>query len=583
MVEIVPLARRFGLLAALLCAVQIAFAQSDEGDEAEEPAPQSRNQAPAKPQEPLPALELSEPLLYQYLIAEVALQRGQVAIAARNFIELARRTRDPRLARRAMEVAGAAQLPEAAIEAARIWHEADPSSAAALQSVTALLISAKRIEDAEPYVAKLIASRNGNAAGAFMQLGRLFAANPDKAENLRVVRQLAEAYPRLPQAHFAIAQAARAANDDAAALAAIRQAAVLQPDWDVAALFEAEILRIDAPDEAAKRLGSYVTAYPERKDVRLSYARLLAGMRRTADARAEMEKLLADSPKDADVLYSVGLLAHQIKDYATAESCMKRLLEIGYRDAATVRYILGQIAEDQRKWPQAIEWYESVERGEYFLAARLRAAQVLAKQGSLDGARAYIRRIPVADDRQRAQLIVAEAQLLRDANRTAEALAFLEQALGKEPEQPDLLYDYALTAEKLQRYDALEEKLRKLIALQPNHAHAYNALGYSFAERNLRLGEARKLIEKALEISPDDYFIVDSMGWVLYRQGDVKGAIDWLRRAYNGRADGEIGAHLGEALWVGGQREEARRVWDEALKNYPDNDLLLQTVKRFGK
>jgi tetratricopeptide (TPR) repeat protein len=583
MVEILPLARRLSLVCALLCGVQAAFAQTNEVDDADEPAAANQNAAPAKPQEPLPALDLSESILYQYLLAEIALQRGQANLATRNFLDLARRTHDPRLARRAMEVASSAQLPDAAIEAGRIWLAEDPSSLAALQSVTALLISARRVEEAEPYLEQLIAARNGNAAGAFMQLGRLFAGNPDKAANLRVVRQLAKSYPKLPQAQFAVAQAAHAADDNAAALEAIRQAAALQPDWDVAALFEAELLRVDAPDEAVKRLAGYVAAYPDRKDVRLSYARLLARLQRNAEARSEFENLLAANPKDTEVLYSVGLLANQVKDYDTAERCMRRLLELGYRDANAVRYVLGQIAEDQKQWRRAIEWYETVERGEYFLAARLRAAQAIAKQGNLDEARAYVRRIPAADDRQQAQLIVAEAQLLREANRPADALAFLGQALDKQPNQPDLLYDYALTAEKLQRYDAVEEKLRKLIELEPDHAHAYNALGYSFAERNTRLGEARKLIEKALEISPDDYFIIDSMGWVLYRQGDLKGAIDWLRRAYSGRADGEIGAHLGEVLWVGGHRDEARRIWDDALKSYPDNDLLLQTVKRFEK
>ncbi len=583
MVELLPLARRLGLVCALAWAAQGTIALADEGDEADEPASTSQESAPAKAREPLPALDLSESILYEYLVAEIALQRGHANLAARDLLDLARRTRDPRLARRAMEVASSAQLSDIAIEAARIWLAEDPSSTAALQSVTALLISARRVEEAEPYLSQLISSRNGNAAGAFMQLGRLFAGNPDKEANLRVVRELAKSYPKLPQAYFAIAQAAHAANDNAGALDAIRRAAALQPDWDVAALFEAELLRVDSPDEALKRLAGYVAAYPDRKDVRLSYARLLVRQRHDAEARGEYGKLLAAYPKDTEVLYSVGLLANQVKDYDTAERCMRRLLELGYHDASAVRYVLGQIAEDQRKWRRAIEWYESIQPGEYFLAARLRAAQVIAKQGKLDEARAYVRRIPAADDRQKAQLVVAEAQLLRDANRTDEALAFLGQALDKQPDQPDLLYDYALTAEKLQRYDAVEEKLRKLIEIEPDHAHAYNALGYSFAERNTRLGEARKLIEKALEISPDDYYIIDSMGWVLYRQGDLKGATDWLRRAYNGRADGEIGAHLGEVLWVAGHRDEARRVWADALKSYPDNDLLLQTVKRFEK
>ncbi|MDF3011567.1 MAG: hypothetical protein K0S03_2363, partial [Burkholderiales bacterium] len=181
---------------------------------------------------------------------------------------------------------------------------------------------------------------------------------------------------------------------------------------------------------------------------------------------------------------------------------------------------------------------------------------------------------------EQVQLLVAEAQLLRDANRHGDAFDLLGEALAKEPEQPELLYDLALTAEKLERYDLLESHLRKLIQVKPDHAHAYNALGYSFAERNTRLPEARKLIEKALELAPEDYFILDSLGWVQYREGDLKGASETLRRAYGGRPDAEIGAHLGEVLWQLGERDEADRVWQESLKSAPENETLRKTIKR---
>jgi len=176
---------------------------------------------------------------------------------------------------------------------------------------------------------------------------------------------------------------------------------------------------------------------------------------------------------------------------------------------------------------------------------------------------------------------MAESQLLREANMNREAFDLLNQALQKTPDQPDLLYDIALTAEKLDRFDVLESSLKRLIEVKPDHAHAYNALGYSFAERNVRLPEAKQLIEKALEISPEDFFIVDSLGWVLYRMGDLKSAAVQLRRAWEGRPDGEIGAHLGEVLWELGQRDEARRIWQEAAKTSPENDTLQKTLKRF--
>ena len=213
----------------------------------------------------------------------------------------------------------------------------------------------------------------------------------------------------------------------------------------------------------------------------------------------------------------------------------------------------------------------------------MRTAHAIAKQGKVDEALAYLRRDAGERPEDEPQLIVAEAQILRDAQRHDDAFKVLSQALDKQPDQPDLLYDLALTAEKLERYDLLETHLRKLIQVKPDHAHAYNALGYSVAERNIRLAEARKLIEKALEISPDDYFIIDSLGWVLYREGDLKGAARELRRAYGGRPDAEIGAHLGEVLWLLGERDEARRVWDESLTAGPENETLQKTIKRLRK
>jgi tetratricopeptide (TPR) repeat protein len=209
----------------------------------------------------------------------------------------------------------------------------------------------------------------------------------------------------------------------------------------------------------------------------------------------------------------------------------------------------------------------------------VRYAVILSKQGKLQEAREYLRKIDAGE--QQVQMVIAEAQLLRDANQNAEAFKVLDQALQAQPDQPDLLYDHALTAEKLERYDILESNLTRLIKIRPDHAHAYNALGYSYAERNVRLDEARKLIEKAMLLAPEDLFIVDSMGWTFYRMGEYPRAIEYLRRAWTGRPDGEIGAHLGEVLWVSGEHAEAERIWQEAVKNSPENEALQKTIKRF--
>jgi tetratricopeptide (TPR) repeat protein len=527
--------------------------------------------------------ELSEPTLYEFLLGEIALQRGDAGLAAQTYFDLAKRTRDPRIARRAVEVANHARMPDLALQAGKLWHDIEPASPQAMQVVAALLVSAKRVEEAEPYLVKLLAADGINVENGFLQLNRLLAGNPDKAANLRVVRSLAARYPQLPQAQFAVAQAASTAGDDAAALEAIRRAQAIRPEWETAVIFEAQLLQKRSPAEAAKRLGDFIEKNPGAREVRINYARVLVLDKRFPEARKQFEALLAASPGNAEVVYAVGLLAFQLKDYPVAEENMKRLLGMGYRDPNGVRYVLGQIAEEQKQWPQAIKWYDSIDDGDQLIPARVRSAGAIAKQGKLDEARAFLQRVGNEYPGERIQLTVAEAQLLREANRHRDAYEVLGQALKEEPDQPELLYDYALTAEKLERFDVLESNLRKLIQVRPDHAHAYNALGYSFADRNTRLPEARKLIEKALEIAPEDYFIIDSLGWVLYREGNLKGAAEQLRRAYAGRPDAEIGAHLGEVLWVMGRRDEADRIWQESLKSSPDNETLQKTIKRLKK
>ncbi len=531
--------------------------------------------------EKLPNEALTDRILYEFLLGEIALQRGHAALAAETYLDLARRTRDPRIAQRAGEVADYARMPQLALEAAKIWQQTAPDSPVALQMVTALLISTHRVDEAEPYLARLLAIDAKVATNGFMQLGRLLAGNPDKAQNLRVVQLLAQKYPDLPQAHFAIAQAALAANDDSLALGEAQQASALRPDWQLAAMFEAEILARSSPTAAEARLADFLTKHPDAREARLAYARMLVNEQRYPEARDQFEKLLAAYPHDKDVIFAVGLLAAQLKDYTTAEANLRKLVALGYRDIDGVRYALGQVAEEQKDWAQAIKWYEQIGSGAQYVASRARVAHVLAQEGKLGQALEYLHNVKAGDEAERAQLVISEAQLRREAGRYQDAFDVLGKALAASPDQPDLLYDYALAADKIKRYDLVESSLRKLIKLRPDSAHAYNALGYSLADRNQRLPEAHKLIEKALQLAPQDSYIIDSMGWVLYRMGELSAAASELQRAWQGQQDPEIGAHLGEVLWVMGRHQEAERIWDQALKNGPTNGTLRETIKRF--
>ena len=559
-----------------------AQAGDQEDDEEDEQNVSAQAQAPAAklPLSALPNMELNGGMLYEFLLAEVALQRGNVGLAAQAYVDLAKKTRDPRVAKRATEIALYARMSGIATESARIWLETEPQSAQALQTLTGLLVSTNRLNEAQPYLKSLLVSGGRSPADGFLQLNRLLGSNPDKAATLRTIQGLATAFPDLPEAKFAIAQAALAAGQDPLALVQVREAASMRPDWELAALFEARLLQKTSVSAARERLAAYLKRNPKAREARMSYARALVAEQKLPEAHAEFQRLLTEFPDNPDVVYAVGLLAFQLNDYPAARQSLERLLTMNFRDRNTLRLYLGQIAEEEKKLPDALRWYGEVTRGEQYLNAQLRYAQVLAKQGNLEGARSHLRQIGAANAQQKGQLVLAEAALLRDAKREREAFDLVAGALGEQPDNPDLLYDYAMLAEKIDRIDAMETSLRKLIVLRPDHAHAYNALGYSLADRNQRLPEAKQLIEKGLSLAPNDAFILDSMGWVFYRMGDNKTAIEYLRRAFAMRPDAEIAAHLGEVLWANGERAEAEKIWSDAMRQYPGNEVIASTIKR---
>src|SRR5437899_1498262 len=556
----------------------------DESD-ADAPASEAQALAPeAVDRSALPNQELTENLLYEFLLAEIAIQRGNATLSAQAYVDLAKRTRDPRIARVATKFAAStARSNNAAIDAATVWHETEPGSTRALEAHAGLLVAAGRYDEALPNLKKLLTGSANDPANGFTQLTRTLANAQDKQAALKLVRSLAADYPKLAEAHFAVARAAVNAGDERVALEEARKAGQLRPDWDAAVLLEAQLLQKASADQAASLLGGYLKKYPAARETRLAYARLLVAQKRFGEARAEFQKLMAGVPDSTDAAFAVALLSLQLKDYDAAEKYLRSLIESPYRDKDGVRLYLGQVAEERKNLPEALRWYGEVGEGEQYVQAQIRYAQVLAKQGKLDEARGRLQEAAAKNSQQRVQLILAEAQLLRDANQPKTAFDLVGQALDRVPNNPELLYDYAMLAEKIERVDVLEASLRKLIEIRPEHAHAYNALGYSLADRNQRLPEARELIEKALQLAPEDSFIIDSMGWVLYRMGNLKDSLGYLRRAFAGRPDPEIAAHLGEVLWAMGERAEAERVWGDATRESPDNETLANTTKRFRR
>ncbi|MBW7903483.1 MAG: tetratricopeptide repeat protein [Rhodocyclaceae bacterium] len=539
---------------------------------------------PMPPAGEVSARSHSGQVVYQVLLGEIALQRGNPDLAASAYADLAFRTRDPKVLERAVEVASIARRFDIAYELSRLWVGVEPASAAARQTLAAVLIMQNRTGELGPQLSALLEQDRENLADNLMRLNRMLARIQDKAAVYGMLEHVLAPYAGIAEAHYALATAAFHAGDRTSALMEVRKAGALRPDWETAALFESQLVARDSTEAAIGVLERFVAAHPKAREVRLHLARGLISEKRYPEAKRHFEQMLADDPDSVELIYPAAVLALQQNDPATAEPLLRRLLE---RGAASERgiaaYYLGQIAEDRGDPAEAIALYKQVAIGEQFVPAQVRVASLLQKAGGgLPMARTHLqesgRRYPPGQ----IQFLVAEAHLLRDAGHDDEALALLDRVIAQQPEQADALYDAALLAEKLGRMETVETNLRRVIALQPANAHAYNALGYSFADRGIRLDEARQLIVKAVELAPEDPFIMDSMGWVLYRLGDLPGALAQLQKAYALRADAEIAAHLGEVLWTLGRRDEALKLWRDADKRFPDSDVLKSVRQKFA-
>ncbi|MDP1525422.1 MAG: tetratricopeptide repeat protein [Rhodocyclaceae bacterium] len=530
----------------------------------------------------LPKLDLTPKLLYQFLLAEIAGQRGQMGQSAMLYRELARETRDPRVARRATEMALHGRQLEVALESAQLWQSLEPESAPARQTLIRLLAALGRQADLAREVAALLAAEPQHIAQNLSHLNRLFARINDRKISRAIIETVTTPYHDLPEAHYARAIAAFEAQDIAAARQLIHRVLSLKPDWEAAALFQFQLAEDRV--EGLTQLSTFIDRQPQAREAQLTYARALVAEKRYAEARRVFDRLLAQdaATPNGDVIFAVAVLSLQLNDTAAAEKQLQRLIEMGHAEADKARFYLGQIAEEGKRWDDAVRWFGTVGRGEHYLAARLHGANILAKQGNIEGARQHLTNSEAATPRERVQLLIGEAQILRDMGDVAAAYGVLVTGLTQQPDQHELMYEAALMAEKLGRHDEMETRLRRLIELKPDHAHAFNALGYSLAERNVRLPEARTLIDRALELAPNDPFILDSKGWVQFRMGDTDAALESLNRAFGIRPDPEIAAHLGEVLWSLGRQSEARTTWDKARREHPANEVLAETIKRLA-
>jgi len=565
----------FVFVSLLLTACAHTPQQTEEEDQFEQPEQQEESQLT------LPNVELSSELLYEYLLSEIAAQRGNDTLAVDSSSDLAKKTRDPRIAMRAAHLALQFGQVDKAIEDLRIWRETDPSSLMARRMLSSVLLRNGNIEEAGNELIELLKMDGSQTAQTFVQIYQMLATYPDKAEALKLMRHLTQLYPDAAEAHWGVAQLAQASGDSELALSEASQALSLRPEWVMAVSLDAELLLKIAPQKGLDELRSYLSRHPESREIRLQYARALLNQKQYKAARNEFQRMADENPDNPDFAYAIALISLQLNDLKDAEIQLKQSLSKGKKDRDTVQYYLGQLSEAKKNEEEAIAYYREVKEGEYLFPAQIRIAYLLSKRGQVAEAIHLLQQTQTSDDLQRAQLAMVEAQLLRDANQFDEAYKVLNQALEKQPNQIDLLYETAMMADKIGKPEVFEQLMRKVIKIKPDHAQAYNALGYGLLERNERIPEAMLLVEKALQLAPDDAAIMDSVGWGYYRSGKLDESVKMLRRAYAGNANPEIAAHLGEVLWVRGDKAEAKKIWQDSLKENSGNEELQAVIKKF--
>ena len=526
-----------------------------------------------------PVAPFPKDALYQLLVAEVAGYRGEYSTALEKYVDMALKTRDAGVAQRAAMLAVYLKRYEEALTTSKIWVEQEPDSIEARRYLSEQLL---RIGDMEQAIVHMEAIKNLGGLANFESFAYSAANMDDKGREVlleAMSRMLAE-YPGDEQLMFSKAVLLEQSGQLEEALQLANQLLVSKKDINVIVLKVNALKDLLRTDEALIFLESTLEELADKRRLRLIYARMLFEAERLVDAEKQYEQVHQQAPNDSDILFALALISMEQGKDESAKGYLNQMIRFNRR-ANEAHYYLGSIADKNDKIPQAISEYKMVGPGREYLAAQVRIAALLADQDRLDDARAHLENQRANNPERYNRLVMIEGQLLSERGHEAEFFELLEMVIKKQPENVELLYFRAMTGQSLGRLDVLEQDLLRVIEIDPGNADAMNALGYTLADQTDRHDEALILIERALEIKPNEAAFIDSLGWVQYRLENYKDAVTNLRKALSLFDNDEVAAHLGEVLWVSGEQQEARNVWQKALDARPDSDILKRVIKRF--
>lgn len=548
-------------------------------------------------------------IFYEILMGEMLLQSGEPDAAFEFMLDAARRTRDETTFRRATDMAIQGRAGPRVLQAAHAWQSALPDSIEANSYLVRILSILGRADEAQAPLTRLLKlTPESDRADLLASITRFFSRSGSAEAVPALIGKIAADFEQTPELRAAgsaaVGRAWLQAKRSDKALEAAQSAQSRSPQHPYGAQLALELWPAQAQAQAV--IQAHLQTNPKSTGVRLQYARALAEAQHYQAAVEQLNAVTREQGDRTSAWLTLGALHVQLREPERAIECLKKVLELspaakdtppvtppskaaspsapGEADTRAVRQqalqMLSRAEELRGDLPSAERWLDAIEETSPSLGTVQRRASLRAAQGKLSEARALIRAAPETEPDAARIKVAAEASLLRDAKRFDEAFDVLGMGVAANPNDTDLLYEQAMVADRLKRHADMEALLRRAIAIKPDHAQAHNALGYSLAERNLRLPEARHLVERALELAPGDPYITDSLGWIEFRLGNLTQAERLLSQAYGVRPDTEIGAHLGEVLWRLGRQAEAIQIWREARQRDPANEILLDTLKR---